>query len=72
MEAPRPASFGRGLRPLIWTTCDISKFSDSFEAVRGVGCVRNSKVGQTQQLCLAGELRQNVLNGISTWILETK
>ena len=47
----RRGSFGCGLRPLIWT-CDITKFSDRFGAVRGVGCVRNSKVGQAQQFCL--------------------
>ena len=40
----RRGSFGCGLRPLIWT-CDITKFSDIFGAVHGVGCVRNSKGG---------------------------
>ena len=47
----RRGSFGCGLRPLIWA-CDVVTFSDSYGAARGVGCARNCKVRQAQQLCL--------------------
>ena len=47
----RRRSFGCGLRPLIWA-CDVVTFSDSSGAARGVGCARNCKVRQAQQLCL--------------------
>ena len=45
----RRGSFGCGLRPLIWA-CDVVTFSDSYGAARGVGCARNCKVRQAQQL----------------------
>ena len=47
----RRGSFGCGLRPLIWA-CAVVIFSDSYGAARGVGCARNCKVRQAQQLCL--------------------
>ena len=47
----RRGSFGCGLRPLIWA-CAVVMFSDSYGAARGVGCARNCKVRQAQQLCL--------------------
>ena len=47
----RRGGFGCGLRPLIWA-CDVVTFSDSYGAARGVGCARNCKVRQAQQLCL--------------------
>ena len=47
----RRSSFGCGLRPLIWA-CDVVTFSDSYGAARGVGCARNCKVRQAQQLCV--------------------
>ena len=47
-----PSGFGCGLRPLIWA-CDVVTFSNSYGAACGVGCARNCKARQAQQLCLA-------------------